>query len=96
MQQRCYVLQKQAVLKQWNTKFRKILQTYLQMQVATLFRETATLLGASMEAQDPSGSESQALKLWVGSVNSTYEVIINPLVFMKKILCFRLSALYRM
>ncbi|KAJ9574912.1 hypothetical protein L9F63_007931, partial [Diploptera punctata] len=35
------------------------------MQVATLFRETATLLGASMEAQDPSGTESQALKLSV-------------------------------
>ncbi|PSN35264.1 hypothetical protein C0J52_17552 [Blattella germanica] len=37
------------------------------MQVATLFRETATLLGASMEAQDPSGTESQALKLSVFS-----------------------------
>ncbi|XP_069694048.1 uncharacterized protein Tdg isoform X2 [Periplaneta americana] len=37
------------------------------MQVATLFRETATLLGASMEAQDSSGTESQALKLSVFS-----------------------------
>jgi len=54
------------------------------MQVATLFRETATLLGASMEAQDPSGTESQALKLWVGSVNSTYGVIINLPIFRKK------------
>ncbi|XP_063219751.1 uncharacterized protein LOC134529515 isoform X2 [Bacillus rossius redtenbacheri] len=32
------------------------------MQVATLFRETATLLGASMEAQDTSGSETHSLK----------------------------------
>lgn len=54
------------------------------MQVATLFRETATLLGASMEAQDPSGTESQALKLWVDSVNSTQEVTIKLFVFTKK------------
>ncbi|XP_066997243.1 uncharacterized protein Tdg isoform X2 [Anabrus simplex] len=32
------------------------------MQVATLFRETATLLGASMETQDASGVESQGFK----------------------------------
>ncbi|XP_049783553.1 uncharacterized protein LOC126248950 isoform X1 [Schistocerca nitens] len=32
------------------------------MQVATLFRETATLLGASMEAQDPPGVETQGFK----------------------------------
>ena len=51
------------VLKYLSTKFRKTKRTYLSMQVATLFRETATLLGASMEAQDPSGTESQALKL---------------------------------
>nr|CAD7589237.1 unnamed protein product [Timema genevievae] len=34
----------------------------IAMQVATLFRETATLLGASMEAQDAPGPESHSLK----------------------------------
>ncbi|GLH02679.1 G/T mismatch-specific thymine DNA glycosylase [Gryllus bimaculatus] len=33
------------------------------MQVATLFRETATLLGASMETQEASGVDPQAFKL---------------------------------
>ncbi|KAG8235598.1 hypothetical protein J437_LFUL014854 [Ladona fulva] len=35
------------------------------MQVATLFRETATLLGATMEAQDAPGPEAQGLKFFV-------------------------------
>ncbi|XP_071453406.1 uncharacterized protein Tdg [Hetaerina americana] len=35
------------------------------MQVATLFRETATLLGATMEAQDATGTEAQGLKFFV-------------------------------
>jgi hypothetical protein len=45
------------------------------MQVATLFREAATLLGASMEAQDPSGTEAQAIKLWVYCINSDFKCI---------------------
>nr|CAD7429142.1 unnamed protein product [Timema monikensis] len=46
------------------------------MQVATLFRETATLLGASMEAQDAPGPESHSLKYAQG-LNPAQGVQIN-------------------